>query len=162
MPPRMPQQRRPARSKGYDPTVSIATAASAKALNANEQSQELQAKEQPQEDNFQKHQNDDLKKLIETLKSKIGTNPNPPQKKVPPPPSAKWERSVNKEHAWTPKPAYTILTRVSNHEKVPIKSTKSNELTINALPHAFLYKPGIDGMKIDKVTVKSGRQIVWG
>ena len=161
MPPRMPQ-RRPARSRGYDPTVSIATAASVKALNTNDQNQSQQTKDQSQKDNFQKQQNDDLKKLIETLKNKIGTNPTPPQKKVPPPPGAKWERSVNKEHTWTPKPAYTILTRVSNHETVPARATKQAELTINALPHSFLYKPGADGMKIDKVTVKSGRQVCWG
>lgn len=152
----MPQRgQRPARSRGYDPTVSIATASAAKALNTGEQNKDQSGQAQ---DQFQKGQNDDLKKLIETLKSKIGANQAPPQKKVPPPKEAAWNRSISKS-AWTPKPAYTILTRVSNHETVPARQTKPQELTINALPHSFLYRPGADGMKIDKVTVKAGRQL---
>lgn len=161
MPPRL-QQRRPARSRGYDPTVSIATASAAKQLT-NMSDEKKPDQFSPQEAPVEKKQNDDLKKLIETLKNKIGTNAAPPQKKAPPQPMAKatWNRSVGAKE-WTPKPAYTILTRVSNHEKVPLKSQKSVELTISALPHSFLYKPGADGIKIDKVSVKAGKQMGWG
>ena len=158
MPPRMPQNRRPARPRGYDPTVSIASANTARTLNTNE------AAQAPRQDT--EKSNEDLKKLIETLKSKMGANPasTSSQKQVPPPPKPKavWERSINKDKTWAPRPAYTILTRVSNHEKVPLKSTKQSELTINALPHSFLYRPGSDGIKLDKVSVKAGKQMGWG
>ena len=152
-------QKRPARSKGYDPTISIATASAAKTLNTITDSQTLPNDEPPKDQKA----NDDLKKLIETLKSKIGTNQNPVQKKVPPPQNAKaaWNRSASNTK-WTPRPAYTILTRVSNHEKVPLKSTKSQERKIDDLPHSFLYKPGVDGITIENVKVIAARQIVRG
>ncbi|OGI19820.1 MAG: hypothetical protein A3B68_08400 [Candidatus Melainabacteria bacterium RIFCSPHIGHO2_02_FULL_34_12] len=165
MPPRTP--RKPiARSKGYDPTVSIASASSAKMLNPPQES--LQQLPQPQEVQKQEPQqkgNDDLKKLIETLKNKLGNNTGTaPTKQAPPTPKPKntWNRSIGgKEKTWSAKPAYTILTRVSNHEKVPV-SKKGTELTINSLPHAFLYKPGANGIKIDKLSIKSGKQIGIG
>lgn len=145
-------QRRPAKPRGYDPTINIATASAAKTLNP------------PQEEVKQEQKtNDDLKKLIETLKNKIGTSQNTPlQKQVPPAPQAKasWNRSI-KDKAWTPKPAYTILTRVSNHEKVPT-AKKQVELTVNSLPHSFLYRPGADGIKIDRLSIKAGKQMGWG
>ena len=153
-------QKRPARSKGYDPTVSIATASAAKTLNTIENPEQDIEEVESQKD---EKTNDDLKKLIETLKSKIGTNQNPAQKKIPPPQSAKapWNRSTAGTK-WTPRPAYTILTRVSNHEKVPLKNTKSQELKIDDLPHSFLYKPGCDGITIENVKVVAARQIVRG
>lgn len=152
MPQRAPRQAKP---RGYDPTVSIATASAAKTLNApQDEKQNIQ--------NQGQKANDDLKKLIETLKSKIGANANTPQqKKVPPPPAPKsiWNRSITERKTWTPKPAYTILTRVSNHETVPTKTNKLQDLTVNALPHSFLYRPGADGIKVDKLSIKAGRQL---
>ena len=154
MPPR-PQRPRPARSKGYDPTASISAAAEAKRLPFEEQvdSEAVQPK---------KNTNDDLKKLIESLKNKMQVNQSAPQKKVPPKPEAKasWNRSISNK--WSATPAYTILTRVSNHEKVPTTLTKQSEVTIKSLPHSFLYRPGADGIKVDKLSVKSGKQITWG
>lgn len=154
MPPK--RQQKPARSRGNDPTVSIATAAGARSALT----------QQPEEQKPQENEkaNDDLKKLIEALKSKIGTNANTPtEKQAPPSPKAKtaWNRSI-KDKAWTPKPAYTILTRISDHLKVPSKNTKQEELTINALPHSFLYRPGADGITVGKVVVKSGKQVGMG
>ena len=167
MPPRTPQ-RRPqiAKTRGSDPTVSIASAAAAKTQFANEteifpEQQNTQPKEQKQQ------ANDDLKKLIETLKNKLGNGPaGQVQKQVPPQPSrAPWNRSIEEKQdknkaGW--KPAYTVLTRISNHEKVPVKNVKSAEVTLNSLPHSFIYKPGIDGIKVDKLQVKPGKQICMG
>lgn len=155
MPPKTLRQRQ-AKSSGKDPTVTIATASAAKALNAQEQTQVT-------EQSTQQKTNDDLKKLIETLKNKIGNTSAPAQKQSPPVPQAKsvWNRSTTGK-SWAPKPAYTLLTRISNHEKVPVRAQKSNELTINSLPHSFLYRPGADGIKVDKVSIKAGRQICMG
>ena len=157
MPPRtLNRNPRPAKQRGSDPTVTIAAASTAKVAMSEGK------KEENQNDGQQKT-NDDLKKLIETLKNKIGSPQNtPPQKKAPPKPEARtiWKRTVKNE--WTSKPAYTILTRVSNHEKVPVKSTQQSEITIDCLPHSFLYKPGIDGIKIDKLDIKAGKQISMG
>ena len=153
MPPRRPQQR-PARTRGNDPTVSIASAAGARSA----------AVQQPEQKQQQDTANDDLKKLIEALKTKIGTNANAPaEKQAPPSPKAKsvWNRSI-KDKTWTAQPAYTILTRISDHLKVPQKNTKQSELTINSLPHSFLYRPGADGIKVDKIVVKSGKQVGMG
>ncbi len=157
MPPRTPQRRPIQRTKGSDPTVSIATAATARTLNAQET--QPQNQEAPKENS-----GDDLKKLIESLKSKLGNQSTTPQKTAPPTPKVKgtWNRSIAaKENSWAPKPAYTILTRVSNHEKVPT-TKKAPELTINSLPHSFLYKPGADGIQIDKLNVKAGKQVGIG
>lgn len=157
MPPRM-QQRRPSRASGNDPTVNIANAAAARYTTNTE----IATSEPP---NQEQKANDDLKKLIETLKNKLGNNSaTPTQKTAPPPPKTRsvWDRSISKDKNWAPKPAYTLLTRISNHEKVPTKSTKAGDLTINALPHSFLYRPGIDGIKIDKIDVKAGKQIGIG
>ena len=167
MPPRTPQKRpQIARTRGSDPTVSIATAAAAKNQLANEiealpEQQNTQPKEQKQQ------ANDDLKKLIETLKNKLGNGPaGQVQKKVPPQPSRPaWNRSIEgkqdkNEAVWNP--AYTILTRISNHEKVPVKNIKPTEVTLNSLPHSFIYKPGVDGIKVDKLQVKPGKQICMG
>lgn len=107
-----------------------------------------------------KKSNEDLKKLIESLKTKIGTNKKTDEKKVPPAPKAGWNRSIKKE--WNPSPAYTVLTRISNHEKVPSKSSQGNGQSLKQLPHSFLYKPGADGIKVDKLTVKAGKQVGWG
>ena len=148
MPPR--RQPRQAKSQGYDPTAQRAAISSARILTEEKPSATPEKT------------NDDLKNLIETLKNKMGINqPTTKSKQVPPQPKAKgtWNRSIN---TWSARPAYTVLTRVSNHELVPTKSTKQNELTINALPHAFLYKPGADGIKVDKLSIKSGKQLSWG
>ncbi|MBI3591512.1 MAG: hypothetical protein HY094_09085 [Candidatus Melainabacteria bacterium] len=162
MPPRMPQRRPISRSRGSDPTVSIATASTARtALNTEHVSEEFAQ----EKDSSQTQANDDLKKLIETLKNKLGNNSSaPPQKKAPPTPQAGWNRSIaNRKKADTNwKPAYTILTRISNHEKVPVRTSKSAELTINSLPHSFLYKPGADGIKIGKLDIKAGKQVGIG
>jgi len=159
MPPKTPQRRPVARPRGNDPTVSIATAATAR-TNMNNNPENTTEETKPTE------KNDDLKKLIETLKSKLGNTANAaPSKQVPPTPAAKtpWKRSiVDKEkntNEW--KPAYTILTRISNHEKVPT-TKKAAELTINSVPHSFLYRPGVDGIKIDKLNIKAGKQIGMG
>ena len=154
MPPRAPQ-RRPIARKGSDPTVSIATASQARASMQTTNDQPLT--ETP------KDKNDDLKKLIETLKSKLGGSANvPPTKQSPPAPKAKgaWNRSITTKSEW--KPAYTVLTRISNHEKVPLKASKQAELTINSLPHSFVYRPGVDGIKVDKLNIKSGKQVGIG
>lgn len=162
MPPKM-QTRRPVR-QGSDPTVSIANASVARAINANN----LADVKQDSFDNKKEKSNDDLKSLIQTLKNKIGTGTGStqPQKIVPPKPQKAWKRSVTgegeEEREWTPKPAYSILTRVSDHETVPIKSKKQTEITINSLPHAFLYKPGSDGITVDKISVKAGKQLCLG
>ena len=173
MPQRNPRQARP---RGYDSTVSIATASSAKTILNNE-NQNLQTLTTPpgtsqQESNQGQGQgqgqkaNDDLKKLIETLKNKLGSNTNTtPQKKVPPSPESRtaWNRSLlGREKTWAPKPAYTILTRISNHEKVPVRSIKQAEITVNSIPHSFLYRPGADGIKVDKLSIKAGKQVGWG
>ena len=159
MPPRTPQRRPISRSRGNDPTVSIATASTARtALNAE------QVSEEPAQEN-QTQANDDLKKLIETLKNKLGNNSStPPQKKAPPEPKVGWNRSIaNKGKSNTNwKPAYTVLTRISNHEKVPVRTTKSTDLTINSLPHSFLYRPGSDGIKVGKLDIKAGKQVGIG
>ena len=163
MPPR-PQARKPlARSRGSDPTVSISTAAIAKFNPAKSEIQE----QVPQPANIDPKQgsNEDLKKLIETLKNKLGNTNATPQKKAPPSPQARniWNRSIApKEKSWSAKPAYTVLTRISNHEKVPAKSTKQTDLTINAVPHAFLYRPGVDGIKVGKLNIQSGKQLGIG
>lgn len=156
MPPRAPQRRPISRTKGSDPTVSIATASQAR-TNLNISEEQLPTKPQEQE------KNDDLKKLIETLKNKLGGNTNvSPKKQTPPLPQAKatWSRSIAPKSEW--KPAYTVLTRISNHEKVPLKANKQAELTINSVPHSFLYRPGIDGIKIDKLSIKAGKQVGIG
>lgn len=161
MPPRTPQKRA-ARSRGYDSTVSIATASAAKTLDISNNLQE--EIDEPQQGSQQKS-NDDLKQLIETLKNKIGSKANPTQKKTVPPkpePRGVWKRSIKNDEEWAPKPAYTVLTRVSNHEKVPTRTNKLPEVTIDCVPHSFLYRPGIDGIKIDKLNIKAGRQIVLG
>ncbi|MBI2995824.1 MAG: hypothetical protein HYY52_03865 [Candidatus Melainabacteria bacterium] len=160
MPPRTLNRRPQARSKGSDPTISVAAASTAKVTLATN-NPEIENKQA----NQNQGQNDDLKKLIETLKNKLGsTQGTPIQKQTPPPPKARtvWNRSITTEKTWVPKPAYTILTRVSNHEKVPVKSSKISDLSINSLPHSFLYRPGAAGIKVDKLTVKSGKQIGWG
>ena len=162
MPPRTPQRRPIQRTKGSDPTVSIASAATARNAMNTQEAENKQAQEVSKE-----NPNDDLKKLIESLKNKLGnSSTTTPQKKAPPVQKAKgtWNRSISgkeKEANWTPRPAYTILTRVSNHEKVPT-TKKAPELTINSLPHAFLYKPGADGIQVDKLNVKAGKQVGIG
>ena len=160
MPPRRPMQRQ-ARSSGSDPTVSISAAASAKsALLTTEEPQNQETKQEPPKDTTSS--NDDLKKLIETLKNKLNSN-STTQKKAPPVPAAKtvWNRSVtNKERTFNP--AYTVLTRISNHEKVPVKSTKSVELTTKGVPDSFIFRPGADGIKVDKLNIKAGKQLGMG
>lgn len=174
MPPKTPPKRPIAKAKGSDPTVSIASAAAARATMATgqgiqESPQEVQnpiEQNQSQNQNPQQKTNDDLKKLIETLKNKLNNNPNTPeQKKVPPKPKEKsaWNRSIaNKENKPQWKPAYTVLTRISNHEKIPARSKKFPEVSINSVPHAFLYHPGVDGIKVDKLTIQAGKQIGIG
>lgn len=163
MPPRRPIPRpQISRPRGSDPTVSIAAASSARTVfNTQLPEQTLVQKEEVKE----QKPNDDLKKLIETLKSKMAPSTQI-KKQVPPQPTAKntWNRSLptSKEKTWVAKPAYTILSRVSNHEKVPLRETKPNEMTISSLPHSFLYRPGADGIKIDKLSIKAGKQISWG
>ena len=164
MPPRNQGRfgQRQARPRGYDPTVSIASASAAKTnLNATTSEEEPTQ----QETKGEQSTNDDLKKLIEALKSKMGVGANAPsEKKAPPTPQAKniWSRSITKESKWAPRPAYTILTRISNHEKVPTKLFKQADPTINSLPHSFLYKPGVDGIKVDKLNIKAGKQVGIG
>lgn len=170
MPPRTPQKRpQISKTRGSDPTVGIAAASQAKTSFISEGKLIQEAPQEPmQQAKEQKPQaNDDLKKLIETLKNKLGgTTNNPPQKQVPPQPTQKttWNRSItNKENQganW--KPAYTVLTRISNHEKIPVKSNKASEITINSVPHSFIYRPGVDGIKVDKLDIKSGKQIGIG
>lgn len=169
MPPRTPPKRPIAKAKGSDPTVSIASAAAARATMVTGQEENIQEQNQPQNQNPQQSgqkTNDDLKKLIETLKNKLNNNPNTPeQKKVPPKPKEKsaWNRSIaNKENKPQWKPAYTVLTRISNHEKIPARSKKFPEVSINSVPHAFLYHPGVDGIKVDKLTIQAGKQIGIG
>ncbi len=162
MPPRRQTQRQ-ARSSGNDPTASITAAAAAKsALLTAEDAQEEQEDitlESPKESGT----NDDLKKLIETLKNKLNTNSNA-QKKTPPSPGSKtaWNRSVVSSNEKTFNPAYTVLTRISNHEKVPVKSTKVTEITSKSLPDSFIFRPGADGIKIDKLDIKAGKQLGIG
>ncbi len=155
----MPPKRRPmiSRSRGNDPTVNIANAATARF--AQEEGNE---EEMPQTiENKEQKANDDLKKLIETLKNKMSNN-STQEKKAPPSPKARtpWNRSVTgKDENWSPKPAYTVLTRISNHEKVTQAKGNKSDVTINEVPHAFLYRPGADGIKVDKLNIKSGKQI---
>ena len=159
MPPRRQMQRQ-ARPSGFDPTASITAAASAKsAMLAEEQKQEVQKQESQKETGA----NDDLKKLIETLKNKLNSNNPAGQKTVPPAPKAKtvWNRSIVKDEK-TFNPAYTVLTRISNHEKVPVKSTKSVDITTKSLPDSFIFRPGADGIKIDKLSIKAGKQLGMG
>ena len=160
MPPRRSMQRQ-ARSSGNDPTASITAAASAKSalLTAEEQNYEA-PKQEAQKDTSS---NDDLKKLIETLKNKLNSGNTAQQKTAPPAPKAKtvWSRSITNQEK-TFNPAYTILTRISNHEKVPVKSTKSVELTPRAVPDSFIFKPGADGIKVDKLSIKAGKQLGIG
>ncbi len=163
MPPRTQQRRPQSRPRGSDPTVSIASAAAAKFHPG-----ELQVEEQvpqPSQNDPKQSSNEDLKKLIETLKNKLGNTNTPPQKNAPPSPQAKniWNRRIQpKDKSWSAKPAYTILSRISNHEKVPTKSMKQTEITINAVPHSFLYRPGVDGIKVDKLNIQSGKQLGIG
>ncbi len=164
MPPRRQMQRQ-ARSSGSDPTVSISAASAAKsalyAENTEDESQ-TQVEEARQESPKDTNSNDDLKKLIETLKGKLNSN-STPQKKAPPIPAAKtvWNRSVtNKEKTFNP--AYTILTRISNHEKVPTRSTKSVEITTKSVPDSFIFRPGANGIKVDNLNIKAGKQLGLG
>ena len=162
MPPRRQMQRQ-ARSSGNDPTASRTAAASAKSamLTAEDQKQETPKQEVQKEASA----NDDLKKLIETLKNKLNTNNPAQQKTVPPAPKANtvWNRSIaNKDKDKTFNPAYTVLTRISNHEKVPVQSTKSVDITTKSLPDSFIFRPGADGIKVDKLSVKAGKQIGMG
>ena len=157
MPPRRQMQRQ-ARSSGNDPTASITAAANAKtALYTVE--------EEPKQESQKEmgSSNDDLKKLTETLKNKLNSNGSAQQKKAPPAQQAKtvWNRSVVKDDK-TFNPAYTILTRISNHEKVPVKSTKSSDITIKSMPDSFIFRPGADGIKIDKLNIKAGKQLGMG
>ena len=158
MPPRRQMQRQ-ARTSGFDPTVSISAAAGAKTALYAEQKKEEPKQEAPKETSS----NDDLKKLIETLKNKLNSNNPSGQKSVPPAPKTKtvWNRSIAKEEK-TFNPAYTILTRISNHEKVPVKSTKSVDITTKSLPDSFIFRPGADGIKVDKLSIKAGKQIGMG
>ena len=154
---------RQARSSGNDPTASITAAASAKSamLTAEDQKQETPKQEVQKEAGA----NDDLKKLIETLKNKLNTNNPAGQKTVPPAPKANtvWNRSIaNKDKDKTFNPAYTILTRISNHEKVPVKSTKSVDITTKSLPDSFIFRPGADGIKVGPLSIKAGKQIGMG
>lgn len=162
-----PKQRRPmiSRSRGNDPTVNIANAATARFNQSNEDVQEEIQNEgsQPMQatENKEQKSNDDLKKLIESLKSKMATS-NTTQKKAPPSPSAKtpWNRSAGTKTDWAAKPAYTVLSRISNHEKVTVaKQNKSSDMTINEVPHSFLYRPGADGIKVDKLQIKASKQV---
>ena len=159
MPPRRQMQRQ-ARSSGYDPTVSISAAAGAKtALYTSNEEQETPKQEAQKETGA----NDDLKKLIETLKNKLNSN-NPAQQKIAPPaPKAKtvWNRSIVEKDK-TFNPAYTILTRISNHEKVPVRSTKSPDITTKSVPDSFIFRPGADGIKVDKLSIKAGKQLGMG
>lgn len=162
-----PKNRRPmiSRSRGNDPTVNIANAATARftqdqETEENNEGNDMQQTLEKPENNEQKS-NDDLKKLIESLKNKMAAS-NTTQKKAPPSPKAKspWNRSVEGKTNWAPKPAYTVLTRVSNHEKVtPAKQEKSGEVSVNEVPHSFLYRPGADGIKVDKLQIKAGKQV---
>ena len=172
MPPRRQMQRQ-ARSSGNDPTASITAAASAKSamLTAEDQKQaafgEPRSEQEEPKQEVQKETgaNDDLKKLIETLKNKLNTNNPAQQKTVPPAPKANtvWNRSIaNKDKDKTFNPAYTVLTRISNHEKVPVQSTKSVDITTKSLPDSFIFRPGADGIKVDKLSVKAGKQIGMG
>lgn len=159
MPPRRQMQRQ-ARPSGSDPTVSKSAAASAKtALYTANEEQEAPQQEAQKESGA----NDDLKKLIETLKNKLNSNNSAQQKTVPPTPKAKtvWDRSIAKDSK-TFNPAYTILTRISNHEKVPIRSTKSVDITTKSLPDSFIFRPGADGIKVDKLNIKAGKQLCMG
>ncbi len=159
MPPRRQMQRQ-ARPSGSDPTVSKSAVASAKtALYTASEEQE----EPNQEAQKESGANDDLKKLIETLKNKLNSNGSSQQKTAPPAPKAKtvWNRSIAKDNK-TFNPAYTILTRISNHEKVPIKSTKSVDITMKSLPDSFIFRPGADGIKVDKLSIKAGKQLGMG
>ena len=159
MPPRRPMQRQ-ARSSGSDPTVSISAAASAKSalLSVEEPQEEIKQEGSSKEASS----NDDLKKLIETLKNKLNSG-STTQKQAPPSPKAKtvWNRSVVKDEK-NFNPAYTVLTRISNHEKVPVRSTKSNEITVKGVPDSFIFRPGADGIKIDKLSIKAGKQLGMG
>ena len=156
MPPKRPT--RQARSSGNDPTASITAAANAKSMLFNPE-------EEPKKEEVktESNSNDDLKKLIETLKSKIAGNTQSEEKKVPPAARAKtvWNRSVDKKET-NFKPAYTLLTRISNHEKVPLKSSRVPEFTTKSLPDSFLYRPGVDGITIGKVEIKAGKQLCIG
>ncbi|MDP3732966.1 MAG: hypothetical protein Q8Q91_00345, partial [Candidatus Daviesbacteria bacterium] len=146
---------RQARPSGNDPTASITAAAGARSAL-------LTAEEPKQEAQKESGSNDDLKKLIETLKNKLNTGATTP-KTAPPAPKAKtvWNRSVVKDEK-TFSPAYTVLTRISNHEKVPTRSTKSADITTKSLPDSFIFRPGADGIKIDKLNIKAGKQLGMG
>ncbi|MBI1858235.1 MAG: hypothetical protein HYR97_03880 [Candidatus Melainabacteria bacterium] len=161
MPPRQPiSRKRP--QKGYDPTASIAAAAEARRTAAP--NEEIVNNPEQSQETPPKGGNDDLKKLIETLKSKMQTKSSLPQKKVPPKPQAKWNRSIepNKKSTWSPTPAYTVLTRISNHEKVPTQLQKQQDVTVKSVPHSFIYRPGADGITVGKLNIKSGKQLSWG
>jgi hypothetical protein len=146
---------RQARTSGNDPTASITAAAGAKSA--------LLTAEEPQEATKESGANDDLKKLIETLKNKLNSNGGAQQKSAPPAPKTKtvWNRSIAEKDR-TFNPAYTVLTRISNHEKVPVKSTRSIEITSKSLPDSFIFRPGADGIQIDKLSVKAGKQLGTG
>ena len=162
MPPRRQMQRQ-ARPSGSDPTVSKSAAASAKMLTASEEDFEEVREEVKQTAPKETGANDDLKKLIETLKNKLNTNNSAQQKIAPPAPKAKtvWNRSIAKDNKGF-NPAYTILTRISNHEKVPVRSTKSVDITTKSLPDSFIFRPGADGIKVDKLSIKAGKQLAMG
>ena len=158
MPPKRQMQRQ-ARPSGYDPTASITAAAGAKSAMLAVEEPKQEAQKEPTSSN------DDLKKLIETLKNKLNTNGSTLQKTAPPAPKAKtvWNRSiVEKDKNKTFNPAYTVLTRISNHEKVPVRSTKSVDITTKSLPDSFIFRPGADGIKVDKLSVKAGKQLGMG
>lgn len=161
MPPRRQMQRQ-ARPSGSDPTVSISAASAAKTAMYTENEGEREEdprQEAPKESNT----NDDLKKLIETLKNKLNSGNGVQQKQTPPAPKAKtiWNRSlVEKDKTFNP--AYTVLTRISNHEKVPIKSNRSTEITTKGVPDSFIFRPGADGIKVDKLNIKAGKQLAMG
>ncbi len=154
-----PRQRRPiqARSRGADPTVNITNAATARFNQDLEKGNNMQETLEKPENKEQKS-NEDLKKLIETLKNKMANNTTP-TKQAPPAPKGKWNRSVEGKTNWAPKPAYSVFSRISNHEKIATGKTKQNDVTIGSVPHSFLYKPGADGIKVDNLSIKSGKQI---
>jgi hypothetical protein len=166
-----PRQRRPiqSRSRGADPTINIANASAARFSQDQEEGNQEQMPQTLEKtentENKEQKANDDLKKLIETLKNKMATNSSTPQKKAPPAPKGKtpWNRSVvDKTSTWTAKPAYSVFSRISNHEKITTAKAKQNDITVSEVPHSFLYKPGADGIKVDKLSIKSGKQLGMG
>ena len=96
------------------------------------------------------------------MKNKLNSNPTT-QKQSPPVPAAKtvWSRSVTSKEK-TFNPAYTVLTRISNHEKVPMRSTKQAEITAKSVPDSFIFRPGANGIKVDNLNIKAGKQLGLG